>query len=592
MGLPFKVQLLTKGYDSLLNFYSIDEAIDFKSKTIPKIKEFQELKFIFSSTNIEDRLYLKEIDDFEIDGRFEDENKNLYFPPSNRTISIFDYDSNQNVPLIPGYYYFEIISCNQIFYSVIQIIPKDLTLGEWHVMREEIEESVKGLSTEFIKRKESTIKDSFNSGQKTASMIEKIEKLCEDIPKVLVALDSLKKEAKFFIAKEYSWKPNGSKTLIDMRTLQMMQRHPEKKGQIYSPKRILEYDIPENQWIKFILNHFIRFTKLAIDYIERIHQLLDDENETVEKFNHSKPTKTVAYTYNRLLSQKESLDEDKNRLRSFYIYISEFLEAKYFSNVSDRHPKFVPKSLILSPKYNAVYKMYLNNIRNNDNVHFDRNYRYYWKKTDLLYEIWTYIKTVNALIDLEFEPVSGWIFDCYSYNEALPFLTDGTKVVMKRGTVEIRVLFNETLRNKSFNNTLDNPIKTYSSRNKPDIRIDIFDSSSYTGSIILDAKYKRLYNIVSSSRSRSQIDQLMAYRNDTSSNIIDFNDILLRQLRVVQAVFAIYPLRDGNTSAPKFYDNDNLIFSELRPNFGYEDFRNSLKKQIEDRIAIHESLSK
>ena len=124
-------------------------------------------------------------------------------------------------------------------------------------MREEIEESVKGLSTEFIKRKESTIKDSFNSGQKTASMIEKIEKLCEDIPKVLVALDSLKKEAKFFIAKEYSWKPNGSKTLIDMRTLQMMQRHPEKKGQIYSPKRILEYDIPENQWIKFILNHFI-----------------------------------------------------------------------------------------------------------------------------------------------------------------------------------------------------------------------------------------------------------------------------------------------------------------------------------------------
>ena len=55
MGLPFKVQLLTKGYDSLLNFYSMDEAIDFKSKTIPKIKEFQELKFIFSSTNIKDR---------------------------------------------------------------------------------------------------------------------------------------------------------------------------------------------------------------------------------------------------------------------------------------------------------------------------------------------------------------------------------------------------------------------------------------------------------------------------------------------------------------------------------------------------------
>ena len=589
MGLPFNVSINTRDFRDLeLAFFKDFEDIFSNGNMIPEIKESSEINVKFISEEKTDKLYLRELDDFELNNRKDSGEDDLYFLPSQQNIIIFEHNK-QDVPLVPGYYFFEVHSLSDKYFSAIKIIPKDLSSLQWENMRDEIESKVRGLSLDFIRRKRT---ERSNASDKVApnDTFVKIKNLSEDIPAVLSSLEALKKEAKVKIRKDYSWKNNGSKAQIDFKTIKMMQKNPDRKGQLYSANRFLDYDTEENQWLKFILTHILRFSKNSIEYLDRILEVINKNFEKEVRFsNYSQANNTfINSTHNH---RKLEIEKLRKQLFSFYIYVNDFLGEKYFSSVSNRKSIFLPKTLVLSPKYNIVYKMYLKNIRTSNALHLDDSYNYFWRKTDLLYEIWTYIKTIDSLIEMGFVPESGWIFDYDSWVEPLPFLEDGTKVKMSRETTSVSVVFNEELKGQSFRNTLDNPLKTSSKRKKPDIRIDLFDEQKYAGSIILDAKYKKLINIISLRYKTNSLNQLRSYRNDPFSSIIDIPDYLLSHIKPVASVFAIYPISEGKSS-PKDFDEQQLFFSELRPGYGFEQFTIDLSRQINERLDMHKKTNK
>lgn len=590
MGLPFNVSINTRDFRDLeLAFFKDFEDIFSNGNMIPEIKEFSEINVKFISEEKTDKLYLRELDDFELNNRKDSGEDDLYFLPSQQNIIIYEHNK-QDVPLVPGYYFFEVHSLSDKYFSAIKIIPKDLSSLQWENMRDEIESKVRGLSLDFIRRKRTERR---NASDKVApnDTFVKIKNLSEDIPAVLSSLEALKKEAKVKIRKDYSWKNNGSKAQIDFKTIKMMQKNPDRKGQLYSANRFLDYDTEENQWLKFILTHILRFSKNSIEYLDRILEVINKNFEKEVRFSNYRSQANNTFINSTHNHRKLEIEKLRKQLFSFYIYVNDFLGEKYFSSVSNRKSIFLPKTLVLSPKYNIVYKMYLKNIRTSNALHLDDSYNYFWRKTDLLYEIWTYIKTIDSLIEMGFVPESGWIFDYDSWVEPLPFLEDGTKVKMSRETTSVSVVFNEVLKGQSFRNTLDNPLKTSSNRKKPDIRIDLFDEQKYAGSIILDAKYKKLINIISSRYNTSSLNQLRSYRNDPFSSIIDIPDYLLSHIKPVASVFAIYPISEGKSS-PKDFDEQQLFFSELRPGYGFEQFTIDLSRQINERLDMHKKTNK
>lgn len=590
MGLPFNVSINTRDFRDLeLAFFKDFEDIFSNGNMIPEIKESSEINVKFISEEKTDKLYLRELDDFELNNRKDSGEDDLYFLPSQQNIIIFEHNK-QNVPLVPGYYFFEVHSLSDKYFSAIKIIPKDLSSLQWENMRDEIESKVRGLSLDFIRRKRTERR---NASDKVApnDTFVKIKNLSEDIPAVLSSLEALKKEAKVKIRKDYSWKNNGSKAQIDFKTIKMMQKNPDRKGQLYSANRFLDYDTEENQWLKFILTHILRFSKNSIEYLDRILEVINKNFEKEVRFSNSNSQAQNTFINSTHNHRKLEIEKLRKQFFSFYIYVNDFLGEKYFSSVSNRKSIFLPKTLVLSPKYNIVYKMYLKNIRTSNALHLDDSYNYFWRKTDLLYEIWTYIKTIDSLIEMGFVPESGWIFDYDSWVEPLPFLEDGTKVKMSRETTSVSVVFNEGLKGQSFRNTLDNPLKTSSNRKKPDIRIDLFDEQKYAGSIILDAKYKKLINIISLRYDTNSLNQLRSYRNDPFSSIIDIPDYLLSHIKPVASVFAIYPISEGKSS-PKDFDEQQLFFSELRPGYGFEQFTIDLSCQINERLDMHKKTNK
>lgn len=135
-------------------------------------------------------------------------------------------------------------------------------------------------------------------------------------------------------------------------------------------------------------------------------------------FIEPRPVTVLEKRHKSFLFEKQ---EEIKRLSSFNNYIEDFLRSDSMNKISDKKPRFIPKSLILAPHYNKVYKAYLMLHDKKDILKLDKQYRYFWRSTELLYEIWTYIKTIEALRIKGFEPISGWIFNTSEYAEILPF---------------------------------------------------------------------------------------------------------------------------------------------------------------------------
>ena len=112
MGLLFDIYISTREMEQPLIFLNSIDELFMENRVIPEIKEFSDISFTFTSQDELCKLYLKELDDFEISNRNHDENKNLYFKPSEKEIIIFKYNK-QDVPLVPGYYFFEVRAHNK-----------------------------------------------------------------------------------------------------------------------------------------------------------------------------------------------------------------------------------------------------------------------------------------------------------------------------------------------------------------------------------------------------------------------------------------------------------------------------------------------
>ncbi len=199
----------------------------------------------------------------------------------------------------------------------------------------------------------------------------------------------------------------------------------------------------------------------------------------------------------------------------------------------------------MNPKYNTIYKMYLKSRNNRNTLNFSNRYQYYWKSTNVLYEIWCFIKIIRSLSLQGYTPISGWIFENDILSQELPFLHEDTTVVLSKNDIRINLVYNNSMEKEDFSNTLDIPVKTSSKRKKPDIRLDIIlQDKYYIGSLIFEVKYKKLDNILDKDKGR-QRQQLMAYKQNTMSSILAFPEILTRSLQAVSAVFALYPSNEG-----------------------------------------------
>ncbi len=584
MVLPIKVLLETDYTTACLPIFYDDKLLTENNLQIKEIREYQNFSLQFISNNTHDKFVVEDLADFQ----FENQNtigNDSVFTASEKSIDIFSY-KKQPVPLPPGYYSIKILHDSHYYFTYFKIIPKDLSIPEWEKMRSEVEKMVSGLANDFVS-KHKYDEGSRESNSSNYYLNSKVEYFLTISNQTRMVIEKLRSEAKYKVSIKYKWENIGKVKTIDIQSIRKMAERPDKTDYIYSPNHYLEYDVPENRWMKYIIHYFSKFCRTSVKYYKSIKTELT-KNYQREKIYFSKreyssiDRSSNDFTINRYESSLKEVDKKISQLALLHSYFEEVLNDDLLKNVNSKRTKFIPKSLVLSPKYNILYRIF-SKLNRKQGYTLDHNYNFYWKQTAKLYEIWGYIKIISLLKKGNYVPISGWIFDQVKSSDILPFLDDGTCVVMKNDSLLLKVIYNEEIPYGSSPVASSIPVTTSSNRRKPDIRIDIYASEcNFIGTIIVDTKYMKLRTIVKDHNHSKIVEQLSSYKNDINSKSLAIPENFKTSFSCVQAVFGMYS-GDDNGKVPDYISDMGIYYYRVTPRDGSQKFLKKLLSELEVR---------
>jgi hypothetical protein len=143
------------------------------------------------------------------------------------------------------------------------------------------------------------------------------------------------------------------------------------------------------------------------------------------------------------------------------------------------------------PRYRALYQLYreLNKEQEQGQIH--HSYSFQWKRSDKLYEIWGYIQFIKSLMgeELGFVPESGWIYS-QEVNLKIPELPSNTEIVFRRDNLRLHLVYEAKLPTQSVLTTAKKPLYTRGTHTCPDGRLDVYKDELFIGTIIYDFKYR------------------------------------------------------------------------------------------------------
>ncbi|MCP9328867.1 MULTISPECIES: nuclease domain-containing protein [Liquorilactobacillus] len=612
MGLQCNLEVGTNGHKKKcqLKLYSEDCLFELEDNQIEIIPEYKSFNIMIKADNSNIGYFeLPELEDYEIQNReeyLESDKRETY--KFNKSYCI--YASNrkdkeslinlQTVPLTPGYYTIHItLSSGKQFFAYWYISPKELTTPEWQIMRDDVETMVKGLATDYSRQMPSKIKSIVGADSRSI-LDDDSAFLVDQETRIRYAIETLRNEAKYKISKTYTWVPAGTKNEIDQQTVRKIGERPDKKGMLYTPKRYLEYNVAANQWLKLFLMRLVKFCGNQIVYNQRVKIATKNEYNVQHRYAKCWTESERQYFEKTFTSNIEELQGATVILKKMQEYLRLVLEDAFLKKASMPSNTALPKALMLNASYNLLYKVYVVLFQKKEHFTLAKSYRQYWKKTAQLYEIWTFIRVITSLIRQGFEPISGWIYDTRGKERVLPFLTEGTQISFSTNKLNINLTYNETIPANRHDISLKRPLITVSGRNKPDIRIDIFDlKKRYLGSILLDAKYIKLSDILNkirpSERKERLREQFTSYVNDTSSPFHDSYQYL-QDMRPVRALLVLYPTgNEGfqeNRQEESMYTGRNVRYIQVRPSGDETELDKTILaniREIQSRSKIFEA---
>lgn len=198
------------------------------------------------------RLYMDGLDQLEVDFVQEDE-RGLYLHPSSDPYVLYNPERyNKPYPFIPGTYFLMITTDQEEVYEArAKVTTKRITEDQHVKMIEEIEEAVKGLSSELTSRRKifsEVALDIFGPEK-----VEEYSVILSRRDNIINGLNIIEKNRRYSVIKSYPVIPKAKAKKIDSKSIKYLMMHPEQQKTIQAPISTVTYDIPENRMIKKIV---------------------------------------------------------------------------------------------------------------------------------------------------------------------------------------------------------------------------------------------------------------------------------------------------------------------------------------------------
>lgn len=551
-----------------LKTYSDLIDIDF-SKDTHIVKEYHDLKLKIHSSN-NSRLYFDGFDVLESDVLAVDENGDKFL--SNGEIDLYKHANNEiNNVLVPGYYLLKIVSENT-YYSIIEIVPKDLEKKEWQMLYSDVKDFFNVSSNSLLNRSNSKV----SLLQKNNNYLDKMNYIIERYNILMKSINRIKENPRQKIKKSYNLTNKNHQPKIDKITIKMQSKHPNIKDSLYACKREVNYNTKENIWIKLAINYLYNSLN---DLIKNIGNFMDGQRENTES-NFSNERERAQRTLSRSNYYINIIENVKNNLLKIK-------QEPWFIELNTVYDVAPPNESLMDINYNTIYKWYNEFNKSQLDLLFSEKVQNSWRRTDELYEIWCFIKIIEKLQELGFEAEDGWVFGKEEFRD----LEEGTIIRLTKNKVRINLHYNSLLKSTSKSTNIVHPLYTNNSKKKPDLRIDIHINDIYMKSIPIEVKYRKLRQITD--KSNNVYKQLMSYRNGPNSKIhlLGAREFRRKNHTVITKVVVLYPKdRRSNVNTNTLTNDYGIEFVELSPNYIDTEIDDLLKRELDDMEEIYNDI--
>lgn len=513
-----------------------------------KIFENEEVTIFFNSQDTNARLYLDALDVLP-DGNsvLVDENGRIYRTVSNVAMPLYkqgdDYDA-----LRVDAFRLCIVCDGQRYYSLLEILPKQLSGNEWIMMRDDLEAEIRGLAQDIVRRN-----IGLGAEQKGTIPPQKLYiffVMQKYAKKVLASLIALQKAPKYHIITEYMEKASYKATKMDAVTIRNFLRKGGAEDRLSVPVKRVNYDIQENRLLKRIVSLYDKELAQFITTIEGI----------VEYRRNSKNREHRQYRELYEQGLQEFLITAK-KLKTITAIIK---TQPWFDEVGPLRDGAIPHAFALDSRYGVLYKMYEDLRKPEFKVQLDPVYSYSWKKSSALYEMWCFVKICRAFANKYDVVGNTWNLQ-FGDNLLFPYLANGEKMSFEDDRIRLDIIFDQFIPTNAAKTKLHaNPFYTVGKHKRPDITIDVYtkENDCYIGSIILECKYRKLSSFWYGSSDWSSRPQIQAYYTDNKSEISYGGLGGKVDIRPIRAVIVLTP---DVTAEGKQARNINTLIKTMKP---------------------------
>ena len=513
------------------------------------IKENDEMDLYFNSTDKEARLYLDALECCPSSNRIMvDDEGFVYCTPGEEVIKLYRSDSSYDALRVDVLQISVICGLNSYF-SFLKIAPKQLSLEEWKIMRDDLETEIQGLAQDIVRR-------NIGLGDEAKGLLPPDDLYAfliinKNAHAIMSALLDIKDKPKYKLKKRYEEVDESKNREIDTETVKKYLQRGALNHTLFVPRRDIVYDIQENRLLKKIVKAYDE--KLA-HFIDVIYSTLNYRKQRLTRYpKHSLYDEKYIQGLESYLATAEKLKKITNIIKS----------AEWFQTVKNPEDMFIPHSFAVDSRYGSLYRMYSEMNKRNFSVQLDPQYSYSWKKSSSLYEMWCYICICRSFLQ-EYTEVGLRVQDIFMKDHLFPFLKSGTKILLENEDSAVEIIYDSVLPKKSEQVKLyGHPLYITGKHTRPDICINMYSKKSgwYVGSFIIECKYRSLkafwYGNTWSSR-----EQIKAYHNDSKSPLF-FNGFLdlFTSSRPVLHVFTFTP----DIFDEREYSDDQVTLLTFRP---------------------------
>ncbi|MCH1978758.1 DUF2357 domain-containing protein [Lawsonibacter sp. OA9] len=513
------------------------------------IKENDEMDLYFNSTDKEARLYLDALECCPSSNRIMvDDEGFVYCTPGEEVIKLYRSDSSYDALRVDVLQISVMCGLNSYF-SFLKIAPKQLSLEEWKIMRDDLETEIQGLAQDIVRR-------NIGLGDEVKGLLPPDDLYAfliinKNAHAIMSALLDIKDKPKYKLKKRYEEVDESKNREIDTETVKKYLQRGALNHTLLVPRRDIVYDIQENRLLKKIVKAYDE--KLA-HFIDVIYSTLNYRKQRLTRYpKHSLYDEKYIQGLESYLATAEKLKKITNIIKS----------AEWFQTVKNPEDMFIPHSFAVDSRYGSLYRMYLEMNKRNFSVQLDPQYSYSWKKSSSLYEMWCYICICRSFLQ-QYTEVGLRVQDIFMKDHLFPFLKSGTKILLENKDSAVEIIYDSVLPKKSEQVKLyGHPLYITGKHTRPDICINMYSKKSgwYVGSFIIECKYRSLkafwYGNTWSSR-----EQIKAYHNDSKSPLF-FNGFLdlFTSSRPVLHVFTFTP----DIFDEREYSDDQVTLLTFRP---------------------------